>query len=62
MVFDPTGNLYVSCWGTSTVCKINSSGTVTNVWSVGTSVWPAGIVLDAAGNVYTANERYGRTP
>jgi hypothetical protein len=55
MVFDANGNLYVSCWGTSTVSKINTSGTVTNVWSVGTSVWPAGIVLDAAGNIFTAN-------
>ena len=55
MVFDGNGNLYVSCWGTSTVSKINTSGTVTNVWSVGTNVWPAGIVLDAAGNIFTAN-------
>jgi hypothetical protein len=47
--------LYVSCWGTSTVSKINSSGTVTDVWSLGTSVWPAGIVLDSNGNIYTAN-------
>jgi len=46
MVFDLSGNMYVSCWGTSTVSKINTSGSVTNVWSVGTSVWPAGIVLD----------------
>jgi len=55
MVFDAASNLYVSCWGTSTVSKINSSGTVTNVWSVGTNVWPAGIVLDDNGNIYTAN-------
>jgi hypothetical protein len=55
MVFDGNGNLYVSCWGTSTVSKINTSGAVTNVWSVGTNVWPAGIVLDAAGNIFTAN-------
>ena len=55
MVFDATGNMYVSCWGTSKVNKINSSGTVTDVWSVGTNVWPAGIVLDGTGNVYTAN-------
>lgn len=55
MVFDPTGNLYVSCWGTSKVAKINSSGTVTDNWSLGTNVWTAGIVLDGAGNVYTTN-------
>jgi hypothetical protein len=55
MVFDPTGNLYVSCWGTSKVAKINSSGTVTDNWSLGTDVWTAGIVLDGAGNVYTTN-------
>jgi streptogramin lyase len=55
MVFDASGNMYVSCWGTSKVNKINSSGTVTDVWSVGTNVWPAGIVLDGTGNVYTAN-------
>jgi uncharacterized protein (TIGR02145 family) len=55
MVFDPSGNLYVSCWGTSKVAKINSSGTVTDNWSLGTNVWTAGIVLDGAGNVYTTN-------
>ncbi|MFY7883959.1 MAG: immunoglobulin domain-containing protein, partial [Dolichospermum sp.] len=55
MVFDPTGNMYVSCWGTSKVAKINSSGTVTDNWSVGTDVLPAGIVLDAAGNIFTSN-------
>jgi hypothetical protein len=54
-VFDPAGNLYVSCWGTSTVTKINSIGTVLNVWSLGTSVWPAGIVLDNNGNIFTVN-------
>ncbi len=55
IVFDPAGNMYVSCWGTSKVAKINSSGTVTDNWSVGTNVWTAGIVLDGAGNVYTTN-------
>ncbi len=55
MVFDPAGNMYVSCWGTSKVAKINSTGTVTDNWSVGTNVWTAGIVLDGAGNVYTTN-------
>jgi hypothetical protein len=56
MVFDAAGNMYVSCWGTSTVSKITPSAVVTETWAtVGTNSWPAGIVCDAAGNIFVAN-------
>jgi len=38
------------------VSKITPGAVVTTTWAtVGTNVWPAGIVCDAAGNIFTAN-------
>ena len=54
MTFDPAGNLYIACDGTSTVSKITPSGTATAAWATLTGK-PAGIVSDADGNIFTAN-------
>jgi hypothetical protein len=71
---DPAGNLYISDSGHSRVRKINTSGIITTVAGNGTPgsggdggpatsaslSAPAGIALDAAGNLYIADPLGGR--
>ncbi|MCW3123120.1 MAG: hypothetical protein JWQ38_2612 [Flavipsychrobacter sp.] len=66
VVFDPAGNMYVSCQLTHVIRKINTSGVITRF--AGTSApgysgnggpataamfaFPSGLAIDAAGNIY----------
>ena len=52
---DSLGNAWVAAGATSTVCAINSSGTIVGTYTGQGINGPGGISLDAKGNVWVAN-------
>lgn len=66
MAIDPQGNVYVPCYNTNTVRKVTPGGVVTTFLGTPTSSGAtntsgvfngsSGVVLDAAGNIYVADQ------
>ena len=67
---DAAGNLYIADLGNSRVRKVNTSGIITTAAGGGTGgdggpatsalLWPAGVAVDAAGNLYIADQYHNR--
>jgi hypothetical protein len=59
MGIDPSGNIYVTNYGNSTVSEYNSSGTYLSTFGTTALSNPQGITFDNSGNAYVLN--YNRT-
>jgi len=55
LTVDAGNNVYSANTGTSTVSKINTSGTVTNTYALAAGASPESITIDGSGNIYTGN-------
>jgi virginiamycin B lyase len=45
------GNLYIACWGTESIAKVSTTGTVTNLGTTGV-LDPDGLAEDNSGNIW----------
>ena len=74
VIFDATGNLYISDFGNNRIRKVNTSGIITTIAGTGTSRFsgdggqataakifhPSGITFDVSGNLYISDEGNSR--